>query len=125
MGGPGGGGRQERKKKKKKKKKAQPSKVPAFGDLGRAAKDVLSTGYNVTKHSLKLSAKTAGPDLTFNTALTDQVTGDLKASYKGKGYTIDSTFASSQKVTGSVSLTELLPGLKTTLSATVPDQRSG
>ena len=61
----------------------------------------------------------------FNTALTDQVTGDLKASYKGQGYSIDSTFASSQKVTGSVSLTELLPGLKTTLSATVPDQRSG
>lgn len=86
---------------------------------------MLSSGYNTTKHSLKLSTKTAGPDLTFNTSLTDQVTGDLKASYKGQGFNVDSTFASSQKVTGSVALTELLPGLKTTLSATVPDQRSG
>jgi len=100
-------------------------KVPAFGDIGRSAKDVLSSGYAATKHSLKLSTKTSGPDLTLNSTLTDSVCGDLKVSHKGHGYSVDTTFTSASKVNTSVSVTELAPGVKAAVSFSIPDYRSG
>jgi len=91
----------------------------------RGGADVLATGSN-SKHSVKVSTKSAPVDLTMSSSLTDSVSADLKASYKAPAFSCDATFTSAQKVNASIALPDLAPGLsKTTLSFSVPDIKSG
>lgn len=97
-----------------------------FGDIGKACKDLLG-GFNFD-HKVSVSSKTStGVTLTGTGAKKgDAVSGDVKGSYTVcKGCTVDATVNDAGKISTSVAMSDVAPGLKATVSGTVPDVSSG
>mmetsp|Transcript_9348 Transcript_9348/g.16052 ORF Transcript_9348/g.16052 Transcript_9348/m.16052 type:complete len:276 (+) Transcript_9348:124-951(+) len=100
--------------------------MPYFGDIGKAASDLLG-GYQFD-HKFSVAGKTAnGLSLTTNGKKKGEgVSGDLKASYcPQKGITIDAGTDSSGKIDTTITLDEVCAGLKAALSANMPCKDSG
>jgi len=97
-----------------------------FGDIGKACKDLLG-GYNFD-HKVSVSSKTSsGVTFTGTGAKKgDAVSGDVKGSYVlCKGCTVDGAVNDSGKISTTVVMADVAPGLKATVSGTVPDVSSG
>eukprot|EP00976_Prorocentrum_cordatum_P084347 1185618-Prorocentrum_minimum.AAC.2 len=101
--------------------------MPAyFGDIGKAAADLLG-GFQYDK-KFSVGAKTStGVTLTTNgKSKCDGVCGDLKASFSpDKGITIDAGADSGGKLDTTVTLDEICSGLKAAISANIPYKDSG
>lgn len=99
---------------------------PYFGDIGKAAADILG-GYQYDK-KVSVGAKTSnGLTLTTNgKSKCDGVCGDLKASFSPeKGITIDAGADSGGKIDTTVTLDEICTGLKSVISGSIPYKDSG
>jgi len=96
-----------------------------FGDLGKSAKDILTGGFQYD-HKGSYAMKTdSGVTLTVNGKKKgDAVAGDLKASTKINGATVDAGL-SGGKLETTVTMDEVTPGLKAALSASLPEVDSG
>lgn len=101
--------------------------MPAFADIGKTAKDLL-TGAFQYDHKVQVASKTAsGVTLTANGKKKGEgVSGDVKVNYKvAKGVTLETTASSASKIDATVTMDDLAPGLKTSISASIPDKDSG
>eukprot|EP00877_Chromochloris_zofingiensis_P004036 jgi/Chrzof1/13633/Cz08g05060.t1 len=104
--------------------------VPAFYDIGKAAKDVLlGSKEGVFQFDQKFSVATKTAD---GVALTvaavnkgDKADLSLRTVYNYKNYGLTAIFNTSDKVAVTASIDNIAPGLKATLSATLPDSSSG
>jgi len=100
--------------------------MPAyFGDIGKSVKDLLTGGYQYDykgSHGLKTDA---GVTLTLSGKKKgDAVSGDLKAAYKLKGMNIDCGLGSG-KFDSTVTVDDVIPGLKAAISGAFPEKESG
>merc|ERR1712196_317434 len=103
------------------------SKMPAFGDIGKSAKDLLSGGFQYD-HKVSVATKTAsGVTFTANGKKKGEgVSGDVKINHKiAKGVVLDTTATSGSKLDTTLTMEDLAPGLKASLSASIPDKESG
>jgi len=101
--------------------------MPAFKDIGKAAKDLL-TGSFQYDHKVSVGSKTdSGVTFTANGKKKGEgVSGDLKGAYQvAKGCTVEGTLTSGSKVDAVVKMDDLAPGLKCEVSASIPDKESG
>jgi voltage-dependent anion channel protein 2 len=106
------------------------TKVPAFSDIGKAAKELLYGGQDGVfqfNHVVTLKSKTAdGVDFTLAATKVDgAIRTLLKSQYKTKSYGVVGTVDSAGAVTLAATLNDLAPGLNATISGAVPDQSSG
>lgn len=101
----------------------------AFADIGKSAKDILNGGREgVFQFDQKVTLATRTADnvsLTFTAKKGDKADLSVKTAYAGKGYALDATFNTSDKVAVNGSLSSLAPGLKLSSSITLPDLASG
>jgi len=103
--------------------------VPAFGDVGKAAREVLfGTKDGVFQYDQRfaLTSKTAdGVALTLLAINKgDKTDLSLRTVYNYKKYGINALFNTSDRVTVATHA-DVAPGLRATLSATLPDTQSG
>ena len=103
--------------------------MPAYADLGKGAKDILNGGREGVfqfDQKVTLNTRTAdGVALTFGAKRNDKADLSVKTAYGGKGYSLDATFNTTDKVAVNAALTSLAPGLKVSTSITLPDLASG
>jgi voltage-dependent anion channel protein 2 len=104
--------------------------VPAFGDIGKATKELLTgnpkAGGFVLDPKFTLSSST-GSGVAFTcTAVKqgDKILPSLKTAYSTKKYSADATVNSSEKVAINTSFSEVAPGVKVNASVTLPDPSS-
>lgn len=103
---------------------------PAYTDLGKAVREVLSGGkWGTFQYDQKLTASTKTADgvgLTFAAVRKgDKAELSLKSDYIYKNYSLSAVFNTSDKVALSVAANDIAPGVKATLSAILPDASSG
>lgn len=105
------------------------SAIPAFKDIGKTAKDLLSGGKDGFQYNKKItiSSKTAdGVEfVTSAVSKADGVDTSLKGSYKYQNATVTTTVDSSGKVAVSSVFADVAPNLNISLSGTLPDTTSG
>ena len=102
----------------------------AYADIGKGAKEVLSgsrEGVFQFDQKLTASSKTAdGVALTL-TAINkggEKVDLALRSAYAYKNYSLSAVFNATDKVAVTAAVDKIAPGLKATLSATLPDSSS-
>jgi len=101
-------------------------KLLSFGELGKAAKDLLSGGYQLNQKVTASTKTDAGVDFTVSgVKKDDKLDGDVKIARKGDGYSADVKLTGDSKVSTNFSYTKLAPGLKVALSGAIPDKASG
>eukprot|EP00854_Cymbomonas_tetramitiformis_P021814 gene21814-26249_t len=99
--------------------------MPAFGDIGKACKDLLG-GFQYDQ-KVSVGSKTAS-GVTFTAKgkkKGEAVDGDIVAEYKTKGVQLEGTINSSSKLNVTSTFSDLAPGLKCVLSGALPDKDSG
>ena len=102
------------------------TKTLSFGELGKAAKDLLSGGFQLNQKVTATTKTDTGVDFTVSGVKKDDaLDGDIKASYKTSGYSADIKVAADSKVTSSIAYSQLFPGLKVALNGSIPDKASG
>jgi len=101
-------------------------KILSFGELGKAAKDLLTGGYQLN-HKFTTSTKAeSGVEFTVSgVKKDDKLDGDAKVAYKASGYAVDVKVDSNSKITSNLSYSKLAPGLKIALNGSIPDKASG
>merc|ERR1712149_73653 len=102
------------------------TKTLSFAEIGKAAKDLLSGGFQLNQ-KLTASTKTeSGVEFTVSgVKKDDKLDGDIKVAYKTSCYSADIKVAADSKVTSTVSYSKLAPGLKVALNGSIPDKASG
>mmetsp|Transcript_38711 Transcript_38711/g.86097 ORF Transcript_38711/g.86097 Transcript_38711/m.86097 type:complete len:277 (+) Transcript_38711:122-952(+) len=104
--------------------------TPAYSDIGKANKELLSgtAKAGAFQFDPKLSfTSTTSNGVSFAVNATkkgDKVDGTLKVSYAHKKYSADATVDPAGKVAVTASLSDLAPGLKFSGSAVLPDPTS-
>ncbi|KAK9862808.1 hypothetical protein WJX84_012276 [Apatococcus fuscideae] len=106
------------------------AKVPAFSDIGKPVKELLSGGKEGVfqyGQTVNLTTRTAdGVEFSLAGSKKDQtVANTLKANYKFGRYALEGTVNSGGQVLASVQASSIAPGLDVTLSGVVPDAASG
>jgi len=105
--------------------------MPAYGDIGKESRSLLSgtpvSGAFNFDPKLTFSSKTSTGVAFAVTAIkkADKVDGVLKISHAGKKYSADATLDHAGKVALSASLSDVAPGLKLSGSVSLPDASSG
>ncbi|KAH7307645.1 hypothetical protein KP509_22G070500 [Ceratopteris richardii] len=96
-----------------------------FTDIGKKAKDLLQKGFS-TGHMLFFSHVTStGMCLSTNSIMSEGlVVGTVSSSFKGGGVSSNISFSTLNQVTSETTYEDLIPGLKISLSATVPDAKN-
>ena len=98
----------------------------SFGALGKAAKDLLSGGFQLNQKVTATTKTDTGVDFTIAGVKEDEkLDGDIKASYKTSSYYADVKVSADSKVTSSIAYSKLFPGLKVALNGSIPDKASG
>lgn len=102
------------------------AKIPAFGDVGKNAKELLyggRTGIFQFNKIVNLETKTAD-GVTFLASTIqkdDSVETALKATYKTKAYGFNAAFNAAGKLSASIAFNDVAPGVTATVSGTLPD----
>jgi len=102
---------------------------PAYGDLGKAAKDLMNKGYNYGSAKLELKTKTAN-GLAFTSGgstnlASGKISGSLETKWcdKAHGLTVTKKWNTDNVITSDVSVEDqLVKGLKVTLESTLAAQ---
>jgi len=99
----------------------------SFGALGKAAKDLLSGGFQLNQKVTATTKTDTGVDFTVSgVKKDDKLDGDIKAAYKAScGYSADIKVSADSKVTSTIAYSKLFPGLKVSLNGSIPDKASG
>lgn len=97
-----------------------------FSDIGKKARDLLTKDYNFD-HKFTLSLPNSdGMGLTATGLKRDQIfIGDISTLYKSGKTTVDVKVDTYSNVSTKVTVTDILPTTKATLSFRVPDHKSG
>lgn len=102
--------------------------IPAYGDVGKAVKDLLQgspkSGAFQLDHKATYSGTTSSGVAFTLTAVKkgDKIDPTLKAAYSKKGYSADATYDGSSKITVNTTVSDLLiPNLKASGSVVLPD----
>lgn len=103
------------------------SKGPVpFLNIGKRANDLLYKDYNFDQKFSLSTSTNSGLGLTATGVKIDELfIGDIKTQHKSGRTTVDVKIDSDSKVSTTVTVDEVLTGLKTSFSFRVPDQKSG
>lgn len=97
-----------------------------FSDIGKRARDLLTKDYNFDHKFTLTTLSDAGLGLTATGVKIDQVfIGDIRTQYKSGKTTIDVKVDTNSNVSSTVTVNELVAGVKTSFSFKIPDQKSG
>eukprot|EP01024_Parvocaulis_polyphysoides_P073212 TRINITY_DN9404_c0_g1_i1.p1 TRINITY_DN9404_c0_g1~~TRINITY_DN9404_c0_g1_i1.p1 ORF type:complete len:274 (+),score=21.12 TRINITY_DN9404_c0_g1_i1:52-873(+) len=99
--------------------------IPAYNDFGKQTKDVVGSKFQFDQKLILSGKSFDGVSFNINSVNKgDQVTAEAKGSYKAKNVSFDTTVTSAGQAKTSISHSNLTPGLKLSLSGTVPDINS-
>lgn len=97
-----------------------------FSEIGKKTRDLLTRDYNFDHKFTLTTLSDAGLGLTTTAVKVDQLfIGDICTKYKSGRTTVDVKVDSSSNVSTAVTVDEIMPGAKASLSFKIPDQMSG
>jgi voltage-dependent anion channel protein 2 len=105
-------------------------KVPAFGDIGKATKELLygdRDGVFIFEKQAKITTKTAdGVEFGLTSKFKDsKVEQEVSASFKADKYALKASVNPAGKIVTTLTLTNPVPNLTLGISGALPDQSSG
>mmetsp|Transcript_35749 Transcript_35749/g.43153 ORF Transcript_35749/g.43153 Transcript_35749/m.43153 type:complete len:272 (+) Transcript_35749:88-903(+) len=101
--------------------------MPAFANIGQVAKDILTGGFQYD-HKVTVATKTAGGATVTcgGKKKGEGISGDVKVAHSlVKGVLAEGTITSAGKIDAKMAMDEVAPGLKCSVSASIPDKDSG
>ncbi|XP_020246496.1 mitochondrial outer membrane protein porin 6 [Asparagus officinalis] len=99
---------------------------PPFSDIGKKAKDLLTKDYNFDHKFILTTLSNAGLAITATgMKLNELFLGDVGTQYKSGRTTVDVKVNTNSNVSTTVTVNEIVSGMKASLSFKIPDQKSG
>uniref|UniRef100_A0A061R571 Voltage-dependent anion channel protein 2 n=1 Tax=Tetraselmis sp. GSL018 TaxID=582737 RepID=A0A061R571_9CHLO len=100
--------------------------VAGFSDIGKAAGDLLSKGFDLKSTVTINSTAGDGTKMALKTVKDgDKLSGDVKLSKSFPEADVDVNISSGAKVSVTAATSKLYPGLKCSLAGSIPDHTSG
>uniref|UniRef100_A0ACD5TUB1 Uncharacterized protein n=1 Tax=Avena sativa TaxID=4498 RepID=A0ACD5TUB1_AVESA len=97
-----------------------------FVNFGKTARDLLHKDYNFDQKFSLSTTSDSGFGVTATGVRIDELfIGDIHTQHKSSKATVDVKIDSDSRVSSTVTVDEMLTGLKTSFSFRVPDQKSG
>lgn len=97
-----------------------------FSDIGKKARDLLTKDYNFDHKFTLTTLSNAGLGITATGVKLDELfLGDIGTQYKSGRTTVDVKVNTNSNVSTTITLNEIVSGMKTSLSFKLPDQKSG
>uniref|UniRef100_A0A0D6R1N8 Uncharacterized protein n=1 Tax=Araucaria cunninghamii TaxID=56994 RepID=A0A0D6R1N8_ARACU len=97
-----------------------------FSDIGKKSRDLLNKDYNFD-HKFSFTSRTSGGVGFTCTGIKkgELLLGDINAELKNNDIKAEFKVDARSNISSTVTIDEIAPGLKTILSFSIPDQRSG
>lgn len=97
-----------------------------FTDIGKRARDLLTKDYNFDHKFTLTTLSNAGLGITANgMKFNEQFLGDIGTQYKNGRTTVDVIVNTNSNVSTTITVNEIVNGMKASLGFKLPDQKSG